>query len=303
MSARDEWPVIGANLGFPPVAAGDASRPPRCAPAIANRLQQLYNEVLRHFDQVYISSVIARLRTQASGQLPAQPPQPQAQPHQPTEADYQALLGSITSESSVMNSEAMSILPRFSHTSGADLEAHHVPPHVIAFVEQNREHLQRAAQDQNGFRAGLTSKNAPLDNRAQVNHGSALLPMARPTQFMPGQQQMQPLQRQGPVQGPGKPSPLQPGQLFNNVGSLVPPSTAQSIGASSIPPIGTPITGSNSSGGVQNQGGSMSVSMNPTSMNGVSSGSQSTIRRPSNEELINAKRWVDEKKRMAFSSG
>ena len=306
MSARDEWPVIGAALGFPSVSAGDASRPPRCAPAIANRLQQLYNDVLRHFDQVYIQSIIARLRTQASGQLPAQPPQPQAQPHQPTEADYQALLGSITSESSVMNSEAMSILPRFSHTSGADLEAHHVPPHVIAFVEQNREQLQRAAQDQNGFRAGLTStKNTPLDNRSQVNHGSALLPMARPPQFMPGpsQPQIQQLQRQGPVQGPGKPSPMQPAQLFNNVGSLVPPSTAQSISASSIPPIGTQVTGSNPSGGVQNQGGSMSVSMNAAAMNGVSSGNQSTIRRPNPEELLNAKRWVDEKKRMVFSSG
>ena len=58
-----------------------------------------------------------------------------------------------------MNSEAMSILPRFSHTSSADLEARpsHVPPHVIVFVEQNQEHLQRAAQDQNGFRAGLVA--------------------------------------------------------------------------------------------------------------------------------------------------
>jgi hypothetical protein len=69
----------------------------------------------------------------------------------------------------------MSILPRFSHTSGADLVAHHVPQHVITFVEQNREHLQRAAQDRSGFRAGLTStENAPLDYRTQVNHAPAL---------------------------------------------------------------------------------------------------------------------------------
>jgi hypothetical protein len=54
----------------------------------------------------------------------------------------------------------MSILPRFSNTSGADLEAHRVPQHVIAFVEHNREHLQRAAQDQSGFRVGLTSTGA-----------------------------------------------------------------------------------------------------------------------------------------------
>ena len=36
-----------------------------------------------------------------------------------------------------MNSKAMSILPRFSNKSGADLEAHHVPPNVIALMVQN----------------------------------------------------------------------------------------------------------------------------------------------------------------------
>jgi len=52
----------------------------------------------------------------------------------------------------------------------------------------------------------------------------------------------------------------------------------------------------------------MSVSMNPTATNGVISGlilTQSTgavhIRRPTQEELINAKRRVDEKRRVAFS--
>jgi hypothetical protein len=66
----------------------------------------------------------------------------------------------------------MSILPWFAHTSGADLEAHRIPQHIIAFVEQNRDHLQRTAQDQNGFRAALTSTKAPqLDNRAQFNQG------------------------------------------------------------------------------------------------------------------------------------
>ena len=89
--------------------------------------------------------------------MASQAPQPQAQPHQPTDADYQALLASISSESPALTPEAMSILPRFSHMSGADLEAHRVPQHVIAFVEQNREQLQRAAQDQSGFRAGITS--------------------------------------------------------------------------------------------------------------------------------------------------
>ncbi|KAF8485835.1 hypothetical protein DFH94DRAFT_622620 [Russula ochroleuca] len=288
VSAHDEWPVIGVALGFPSIPGGDAGRPSRSRPVIAHGLQQLYNDVLRHFDQLYISSirrVIARLRSQASG---AQPPQPQAQPHQPT------------------------ILPRFSHTSGAELEAHHVPQNVITFVARNREHLQRAAQDQNGFSAGLTfTKNAPLDNRTQVNHASAPQTMARPQQFIPNHQQPQRVQRQGLVQASGNPNTLAPGRLFNGVGPLVPPSTAvtaQSIRASSIPSMGAQMTSSNSSGGVRNQGGKVAVSTNPAAMNGVTSGSiQSSnvmqIRHLTQEDIITAKRLVNEKKRMAFSCG
>ncbi|KAI9512947.1 hypothetical protein F5148DRAFT_559957 [Russula earlei] len=169
VTTNDEWPVIGAALGFPSFTGGDAGQPARCAPAVALRLQQIYAEVLRHFDQAYIDCVITRLKnSQTSGPMPQIPQsaQTQALPHQTMKADYQALfLASITSKSSVMNSDVMSILPRFSHTYGADLEARRVPQHVIASVEQNREHLQRAAQGQKGFRAGLTSaKNHPLDN-------------------------------------------------------------------------------------------------------------------------------------------
>ena len=194
-----------------------------------------------------------------------------------------------------MNSEVMDILPRFSHTSGADLEAHHVPQHVITIVERNREHLQRAAQDQNWFRAGLASPNhAPLDNRTQVNHASALQTMARPQQFMPGLQ-LQQLQWQGLAQGPAKPNTLPQGQLFN---SGFPPSTAQPIGASGIPSMSAQMAGSNPSGGVQNQGG------NGTAMNGTSGSIQSMqIRRLTQEDLFSAKRLVHEKKRMAFSCG
>jgi hypothetical protein len=86
----------------------------------------------------------------------------------------------------------MSILARFSPTSDADLEAHHVPQHMIAFVDQNGEHLQRAAQELYGFRASLRStKNAPLDNRIQVDHASAPQAIDRPQQFLPNHQQLQ----------------------------------------------------------------------------------------------------------------
>ena len=207
-----------------------------------------------------------------------------------------------------MNTETMGVLPRFSHTSGAELEAHHVPQHVITFVEQNREHLQRAAQDQNGFRRGLTStKNGPLDNRTQANHVPPLQALSRPQQFITGHQQPQQLQRQGLVQGPGKPNTLQSAQQFNSV-PLVPPSTAQTLNASTMQSMGAQIPSSNPNSGVQNQGGTVPVSMNPAAMNGVPSGSILTqpamqVRRLNQEDLVAAKRWIEEKKRIAFSSG
>ena len=75
-----------------------------------HRLQQLYNSVLRQFDQASISNIVARIR--ASSQIASQALQPQAQLHQPTEVDYEALLVSISSESSAITPEAMSILPQ-----------------------------------------------------------------------------------------------------------------------------------------------------------------------------------------------
>ncbi|KAN0138915.1 hypothetical protein V8E53_003303 [Lactarius tabidus] len=164
VTANDEWPVIGAALGFPPFSA-DPAQLLRCAPAIAHRLHQLYNDALRHFEQAYINNVLARLRnSQALSQMSAQQ---QPQPHQPTEVDYQMLLANILQDSSAVTPEAISILPRFSHMSGTELEAHRVPSHIVAFVEQHRDQLQRAAEDLNGFRTGLTSNNLLLDNRDQ----------------------------------------------------------------------------------------------------------------------------------------
>jgi hypothetical protein len=58
------------------------------------------------------------------------------------------------------------------------------------------------------------------------------------------------------------------------------------------------------------QNHAMPVSMNPAAMNGVRSSSiftqspsVSQIRCPTQEDLAGAKRWIEEKKRMAFNSG
>ncbi|KAH9057865.1 hypothetical protein EDB87DRAFT_1628606 [Lactarius vividus] len=308
VTANDEWPAVGAALGFPSFPAGDPT-PLRCAPNIAHRLKQLYNDSLRHFEQAYLNNVITRLRTQAVAS--AQASQQQLQPHQPTDADYQALLASIPSDASTMPPEAMSILPRFSHTSGPELEAHRVPPHIVAFVEQQRENLQRAAQDQNGFRAGLTStKNLPPDNRTQINPASAFQGMARPPpQPIPNHHTQLQMSRQPPAQPQGgKPNTLQPTQLTNNGGMLARPSTAQSMGASSMSSMGTQITGAGPNGGAQGQSGSMSAPLTQGGMNVTASSSILTqpagtipMRRPTPEELASAKRWVDEQRRIAFN--
>ena len=71
---------------------------------------------------------------------------------------------------------------------------------------------------------------------------------------------------------------------------------------------GVHITGSISTAGAQNH--AAPVSTDPATMNGVQSGSiftqspsASQIRRLTQADLEAAKRWIKEKKRMAFSSG
>ena len=94
---HDEWPVIGVALGFPPAAGGNAGQPPRCGCIIAHRLQLLYNDLLRDFNQVYLGLNSPAARSRSSDQLPAL---------QSTEADHQTFfLASITSEPSVKESQ------------------------------------------------------------------------------------------------------------------------------------------------------------------------------------------------------
>ena len=153
------------------------------------------------------------------------------------------------------------------------------------------------------------TKNVPLDNCTQITQGSSLQVMTQTLQLISGHQQLQQMQRQVLVQGQGKLNPFQPGQLFNTaVGPPIRPSTAQSTNPSSISSMGVQITAPG--GGAQNQGGVMSVPMNAAVVNSVTSGSvllQSAssmqIRRPSQEEVMAAKRCVDEQKKMAFSRG
>ncbi len=74
------------------------------------------------------------------------------------------------------------------------------------------------------------------------------------------------------VQGQGKLNPLQPGQLFNTaVGPPIWPSTAHSMNPLSISLMGVQITAPG--GGVQNQGGVMSILMNVAVVNSMTSGS------------------------------
>jgi len=207
VTANGEWSMIGATLGFPQPLLFSTWDPTtrtyrrlaQCVPVVTHRLQQLYQDALRHFDQAYIgrsASVIQsrNLQTSSDHALPQALQQPADLP-QAMESDYQALLAaiSISRESSGLTAEAMSLLPRFANTPGAALEANGVPRNIIAFVEQNREHLQRAAQDQNRFRAGLlgaTSENVQprVLNLAQPDRAPSTQAMAQPSPSLQSQQ-------------------------------------------------------------------------------------------------------------------
>jgi len=139
VSTNNEWPAIGADLGFPPVPNGDIGQPVRCEPAIARRLQQLYDDFLRHFDKAYVTNLIPRLKSlQMADQVLFQHLQSQA--HQPTESDYQVILTGITSDLSLLTSEVMSILPQFANTSCVEFEVQDVLLRVLLHVSHLRQH-------------------------------------------------------------------------------------------------------------------------------------------------------------------
>jgi hypothetical protein len=112
VTTNGEWPLIGAELGFPlppPPVSFSWSDPsqnqlPRCAPAVAQRLQQLYQDSLSHFDRAYISSsAVLRSRnsqTSESDQV-ATTPQPPRQQVTEFPPHYQTVLGHAPSDSAI----------------------------------------------------------------------------------------------------------------------------------------------------------------------------------------------------------
>jgi hypothetical protein len=164
--------MVGVELGFPPVTWGDSPQSAHCTPAVAHQLHQLYQETLRYFDEACNRGIISQMRNSQPNQVPSLHPQPSAQPpaHEPTEADYQALLANTISESSLMTFEAMSILPRFWNVGHAELEAHGVPQRLIGLIEQNRDQLKLLAQGPQ-FRTPTESPQLVLQNQLPQTSG------------------------------------------------------------------------------------------------------------------------------------
>jgi len=160
-SHNDEWPIIGP-LSVPFVGSGIAwslhVAPLRCAPVTT-----LYNDLLRHFDQAINHHGIASVKFAGFVDPPSTDATTTHHNH-PTEARLSALLVAVTFPNPLtLNSDAMSILPRFSHTSGADLESNRVPPPVIALREQTRSTLHLLHSLRLSHRSD--SKNQSHDNR------------------------------------------------------------------------------------------------------------------------------------------
>lgn len=205
MTGNDEWPVVGAALGFPTLLSDSVGNLTGgqllvCSPSVALQLQELYQATLRHFDQTYISSTQAR-SLQTSGQAPPRPPQQQqAELSQPTVADLETLLPDVPSEASSLTSEVIrfQLQPQFPGTPGPELGIGCIPQHVVASVEQNGDHLQRLAGGQNGFCAGLGihPENASPVNMAWLSQASGDQGVAHPSvQSIPNYQQQLPPQQ------------------------------------------------------------------------------------------------------------
>ena len=163
-----------------------------CSPAVALRLQQLYQATLRLFDQAYISSTQAR-NLQTSGQAPPQPSQQQAELPRPTGPDLETLLADALPVSEA-SSEVTGLLPQFSGTPGQELGMAGTPQHTVAFVEQN----QRSARGQNGSYAGLGTcpENAQPTNIAWLCQAPGNQGVAHPSvQCIPNYQQQLPPQQ------------------------------------------------------------------------------------------------------------
>jgi hypothetical protein len=172
VTAKGEWPLIGAALGLPsppPVSFSSWGDPSHdqltyCAPpAVAYRLQQLYQDSLRHFDQVYISSsAVLRSRNQSDQVIVngPQPPQQQAtelspQP-QPTEAHRQTLLAHVPSESALG-----------------------VPQHATAFVEQNAQPVNLAPTS--GVQVAAHSSLQSTQSHMQQQQKEVCLALSQPS--------------------------------------------------------------------------------------------------------------------------
>lgn len=171
----------------------------------------------------------------------------------------------------------------------------------------------RAAQDQNEFWAGPTStKNLPLDNRAQIDQAPAFQGTARiPPQVILNHTQLQ-LSQHAPSQAQDKHNTFQPtqSQLINDHDGLL-TWPAHSRSASRMSSTGAQIPGTNSNVRAQSQSGSMYLMTTPLRQGGMSGGAPSSIlnqspgtvpiRRPTAEEVTSAKTWVEEQRRTALN--
>ncbi|KAH9846241.1 hypothetical protein C2E23DRAFT_767284 [Lenzites betulinus] len=152
--AGDQWPIIGARLGFVNIPGTD-TEPARAGPALAHRLQAIYKDFLFMFDRQYYITMARRHHQQ-------QNPQPNISQKQNMEnalagqSRPPSVPGGVAPRTGEMpDSKLMSELVAYSVVPAAELQRRGVAPNVIQLVEHNRVKLREMFDQQRTFHNGV----------------------------------------------------------------------------------------------------------------------------------------------------
>ncbi|OBZ72332.1 hypothetical protein A0H81_07506 [Grifola frondosa] len=191
----DQWPIIGANLGFVQFP-GSETEPAKCGPGVAQHLQHVYREFLMMFDNAYIMSINKR-RHQSALEMQAMQANQQAAnmaqnaPMQSAQAQNNGApvpppnvpqFNGVPSLPGLSDPKLINELVNLSASSSAELRRRGIPQNIIDTVENHRPRLQEARQQQHDFRNRLAQNVQPPNGAPQqrIADGQLMNPRGQP---------------------------------------------------------------------------------------------------------------------------